>query len=125
MDMSDPRLSVEVRQAFLEIIGQLLVADFQVTTEEDAFFQRLVSRLGLTEAQRDQVVKRVDIGTDAELISAKIPLPLRLELQRVLAEAAAADGEIAPRELDLLERVALVMQILNAYPGYGAAPVGD
>ena len=120
MNLADARIPVTVRQQFLETVAQMLVADFQVTLEESAFFDRLVAQLGLDEGQRDEVIRRVDIGTEIEQQLGKIPRPIRNELQRVLAEAAASDGEVAPRELDLLEKVAVVLKILEANPGLSA-----
>lgn len=125
MELSDRRIPIATRQRCLELVAHVLLADFQFTVAEDAFFVRLVSRLGLNEAERREVIERVDLGAPAQMLMADIPPALRTPLQRVIAEAAATDGEVAPRELDLLERVAVVVRILEAQPGLEIEPVED
>ena len=66
MELDDPRLDTATRQLFLEVVSQMLVADFQVTLEEDTFYTRLGDRLGLTPEQRDEVMRRVNIGHPIE-----------------------------------------------------------
>ena len=109
--------SLEDRKRVLEIVAQVLVVDFAITLEEDDFFDRLVTRLALTPDQRAAVVKRVNIGEPVELVAAHLGAEARVDLMRILAEAAAVDGHIAAREIDVIERIGVVLRIQAAHPG--------
>ncbi|MCO4761502.1 MAG: TerB family tellurite resistance protein [Myxococcales bacterium] len=110
-------LSLIDRQRYAQIVAQVLVIDYAITLEEDVFFDRLVARLALTDEQRQAVVKSVNIGDKIELAVAKLSDEARQDLMKVLAEAAASDGHVAARELDVIERVGAVLRIQAAHPG--------
>ncbi len=105
------------RMTYVEIVAQVLVADFAITLEEDAFFQRVVARMELTDDERAAVTKRVNIGDEVAFEAASLGDEARADLMKTLAEAAATDGEVAPRELDVIERVGAVLRIQAAHPG--------
>ncbi len=109
--------SLEDRMRVLEIVAQVLVVDFAITLEEDDFFDRLVAQLALTAEQRAAVVKRVNIGDPVELVAAQLGPESRVNLMRILAEAAAIDGQIVAREVEVIERIGAVLAFQTAHPG--------
>ena len=109
--------SLEDRMRVLELVAQVLVVDFAITLEEDAFFDRLVERFALTSAHRAAVVERVNIGVEVESVVAELGADARTGLMRTLAEAAAVDGNVAEREIDVINRIGTVLRIQAAHPG--------
>ena len=105
------------RMAYVEIVAQVLVVDFAITLEESDFFDRVVARMALTDAERIAVCKRVNIGDDVEFEAATLGKEARSDLMETLQAAAESDGAIAPREQELLDRIAAVLSIQAAHPG--------
>ena len=93
-------------------------------SREDALGEELAAVFTLTELdelaihdQRDAVVKRVNIGDEVEMIVAQLGVEAREDLMKTLAEAAAVDGHVAEREIDVIKRIGVVLSIQAAHPG--------
>ena len=93
------------RQRYLEVLAYLLIADFQVTEEENAYLVEASERLQLSAADREAVLRRVDMAGDVSPIAAQIPADMADALLNDLEAAALCDGELAAREQAVIDAV--------------------
>lgn len=97
-----------------KIVAQAILADTHITDSERELLEKLMDRYGLDAEQKKDVLAR-NLDDDASVFAADISsLESKSELLVELAMAVAVDGEIAPQERVLLERVAEVLDISKA-----------
>ncbi|MGE5186041.1 MAG: TerB family tellurite resistance protein [Acidobacteriota bacterium] len=92
------------------LVSKVLVADGMMTDEEHGFLSDLMQELGLTEAERAQVIE-LEGWDEAEPIVKALSLEERRELLARLVDAASADGHLSPQELSTVKRVAAALGI--------------
>lgn len=86
------------------LIAGIVVADDNLSPEEDQFVDRMLERFGVPLEERDVVFPIIYSVEAAEALKA-LPDDIRQEAFSLLIEAAALDGQIAPEELGYLEAV--------------------
>lgn len=91
--------------AYCQLVAQLLIADGHLTDDERAFLQSLMNELELTDAERHDVFASVNADDDVELRAAKLPRELLAQLVIELKAASSVDGEMAPVEQALIDRL--------------------
>ena len=112
-----PDLTESEKKSYCEIVGQLLIIDLALKEGELRFLEGLMRRIGLSEATCQEVLAQVNWDSPVEERVAEIAPANRLPLMAVLADAALADGEMASREVDLIARVAGVMDLAHEDEG--------
>jgi uncharacterized tellurite resistance protein B-like protein len=92
------------------VVSKVLVADGMMTDDERAFLASLMTRLGLTEAERRSVVDLEGLD-DAEPIVLALPVEERREIIEILVDAASADGKLSPHELAAVKQVSAALKV--------------
>ncbi len=90
---------------YCQIVAQLLIADAAVTDAEREFLERLMDRFGFEREHKQAVFNGVDIGQPVDDKVAQLDVASRHALLGELEAAAAVDGEIDERELELIDQV--------------------
>lgn len=92
------------------LVSKVLVADGMVTDDERAFLGELMTKLGLTDAERRRVIDLE--GLDAAITFVQeLPEDEKHALVDMLVDAASADGRLSPHELGAVQRVAAALGI--------------
>ena len=86
------------------VVAKVLVADGMMTDDERTFLDAMVRRLGLSDAERQQVVE-LEGFEDAERLIHQLPQAERQQIVEELVNAASADGRLSPHELAAIKRV--------------------
>jgi uncharacterized tellurite resistance protein B-like protein len=94
-----------VARKVCRLIAGIVVSDEDLTPQEDAFVDRMLLRFGIPIADREVIFPIVDASEAADMITSLTP-DVRQEALKLLIEAAATDGSIAPEELSYLGNVA-------------------
>lgn len=97
--------SYERNLLYCQIVAQLLIADAAVTDAEREFLERLMDRFEFGPAQKQAVFNGVDIGQPVDEKVARLDAASRATLLGELEAAAAVDGEIDERELEVIDEV--------------------
>ncbi len=88
-----------------QIVGQLLLSDMALTSEESEFLDALMNRYALDDEARTAVFSGVNLGDDPAERVAALSVEARRELLEVLRQAADADGVVEPAEARLIAKV--------------------
>jgi uncharacterized tellurite resistance protein B-like protein len=96
---------MEKRVAHCHLLAKLLASDMIMTDEERAFLDRAMTRLELTEEERDRV-QHFEDSEEAEATMRSLPESDRQALLDDLVEAALADGQLTSAEMALVKRIA-------------------
>lgn len=99
-----------MRRNVCRLIAGIVVSDEDLSPQEDAFVDRMLTRFGIPLAEREVIFPIIDASEAATAVLA-LPGDVREEAFGLLIEAAAADGSIAPEELGYLETVADAIQV--------------
>ncbi|HEX4335418.1 MAG TPA: TerB family tellurite resistance protein [Polyangiaceae bacterium] len=99
-----------VRRNVCRLIAGIVVSDEDLSPEEDAFVDRMLERFGIPLSEREVIFPIVDATEAADAMKALAP-DVRQEAFKLLLEAAAADGSIAPEELTYLEAVSDIVGV--------------
>lgn len=112
--MENSAMELKDKIQICKIVAQAILADTHITDSERELLEKLMDRYGLDAEQKKDVLAR-NLDDDASVFAADISsLESKSELLVELAMAVAVDGEIAPQERVLLERVAEVLDISKA-----------
>jgi uncharacterized tellurite resistance protein B-like protein len=90
---------------FCRVVGQLIVADAQVTDAEHDFLEALMTRFGLSEADKQDVVDRISTAHTVEHDLAGLAEHAKDELLAELVAAATVDGVLAGSEATMIQSV--------------------
>lgn len=99
-----------VRRKVCRLIAGIVVSDEDLSPQEDAFVDRMLTRFGIPLDERQVVFPIIDASDAADAMQELEPV-VQHEAFELLIEAAAADGSIAPEELTYLEAVAEVVGV--------------
>lgn len=95
------------------LIAGIVVADDDLSDDEDRFLDRVLVRFGIPASERDMLFPIVDKGEAAEEMRS-LPVDVQHEAVTLLLEAAAADGKIATEERAYMQSVAEVIGLAPA-----------
>lgn len=98
------------RRNVCRLIAGIVVSDEDLSPQEDAFVDRMLTRFGIPLEERQVVFPIIDASDAADAMRELEPA-VQQEAFGLLIEAAAADGSIAPEELTYLEAVAEVVRV--------------
>ena len=96
----------DAREAYYELLAQLLIVDFQVTEEEQKLLSDVGQVLGLSAEEQTALLKRVNIDGDVSALMERLSSADRGVIMSALRNAAMADGQVQARERALLRKVA-------------------
>jgi len=92
------------------LVSKVLVADGIMTDEERAFLDDVMTKLGLSDAERRRVID-LEGWDEAEPIVDKLSEDERREIVAMLVDAAGADGKLSAHELATVKRVAAALHV--------------
>ena len=95
-------MDLELRKTVCRLVAGLVVSDDDLSTEEEAFVDRMMARFGISE--RDAIFPIVD-RSEARDAMRGLPEAVRQEALSLLVEAAAVDGKIVDEERAYLHAV--------------------
>ena len=92
------------------LVSKVLVADGMVTDAERSFLADLMTRLGLTEAERQGVID-LEGWDEADAIVAAMPREERQAIIELLVDAASADGRLSALEHATVVRLTAALRL--------------
>lgn len=92
------------------LVSKVLVADGMVSDDERAFLASMMAKLGLSDAEKKQVVD-LDGWDQAEPIVNALSEDERRELVEMLVDAASVDGRLSPHELATVKKVSAALRL--------------
>ena len=92
------------------LVSKVLVADGMMSDDERAFLGNMMTKLGLTDAERRQVTE-LEGWDQAEPIVNKLSEDERREILDMLVDAASADGRLSPHELAAVKKVSVALKL--------------
>jgi uncharacterized tellurite resistance protein B-like protein len=92
------------------LVSKVLIADGMVGDDEREFLKSLMDKLGLTEAERKQVIELEGLD-DAPPIVHGLPEDERREILDMLIDAASADGKLSPHEMAAVKRLTVALAL--------------
>ena len=98
------------RMARCLLISKVLVADGIMTDRERSFLDHAMTRLGLSEAERRQVIE-LEGWDEAEPLVANLSDADKQAALDELAKAALADGKLSPHELAAVDQIATALGV--------------
>jgi uncharacterized tellurite resistance protein B-like protein len=92
------------------LVSKVLVADGIMTDHEKEFLDGVMTKLGLSEAERRSVID-LEGWDEAEPIVDKLSEDERRDIVAMLVDAAGADGKLSANELATVKRVAAALHV--------------
>lgn len=92
------------------LVSKVLVADGMMSDDERGFLANMMTKLGLTEAEKTSVIE-LDNWDQAEPIVNALAEDERREILEMLVDAASADGRLSPHEMATVKRVSAALRL--------------
>jgi len=92
------------------LVSKVLVADGMMSDSERDFLTGMMTKLGLTDAERQSVID-LENWDEAEPIIAKLSEDEKRGIVELLVDAASADGRLSPHELAAVKRVSEALKL--------------
>jgi uncharacterized tellurite resistance protein B-like protein len=92
------------------LVSKVLVADGMMTDDERSFLDGLMRELGLSDAEKKQVVE-LEGWDEAEPIVKGLSAADKQALVEKLVDAASADGHLSPHELATVKKVSQALGV--------------
>jgi uncharacterized tellurite resistance protein B-like protein len=86
------------------LLSKVLVADGMMTDEERTFLDALMAEVGLSDAERKQVIE-LEGWDEAEPIVQALSREDKQDLVERLVDAASIDGRLSPHELATVKKL--------------------
>lgn len=86
------------------VVSKVLVADGMMHDEEREFLAELMTKLGLSDAEREQVIELEGLDAASAVVNA-LPEEERRELVSTLVDASSADGKLSAHEMATVQRL--------------------
>ncbi len=100
----------ELKRKLCQLVAGLVITDEDLDPREEAFVERMLTKFGLDSTEREVIFPLVD-SAEAATTMRELPEAIQQEALSMLVEAAAADGKVAPEELEYLRAVANVLDV--------------
>lgn len=101
---------MDVRIAKCLLVSKVLVADGMVSDGERAYLDQLMTRQGLTEAER-RVVIELEGMDQAEAALVSLPESERRAILDELIDAASADGRLSGLEMAAVKKITAALGV--------------
>lgn len=98
-------MDLDQKKLFCRVVGQLIVADAQVTDAEHDFLEALMNRFELTEADKQAIVDGISTADSAEEAIGSLDDAAKDQLIEELVAAATVDGVLAGPEAKMIQSV--------------------
>src|SRR5690606_20822625 len=98
-------MSPEDRKRFVQIVGQVLIADGILGDAEREHLDRVMDELGMPDAERKEALKGIDLDSNVEERVAALSDEARGRLVAAVERAAAVDGEAPKSEAYLAAKI--------------------
>ena len=92
------------------LVSKVLVADGMMSEDERTFLTNMMTKLGLSDADRARVID-LEGWDQAEPIVDALSEDERRELVELLVDAASADGRLSPHELATVQKVSAALRL--------------
>ena len=100
----------ELRRHVCRLIAGLVVADSDLSPEEDAFVDRMLTRFGIPLEERASIFPIID-DKEAAVEIKGLPADVQQEALSLLIEAAAVDGQVVDEERSYVHAVGSAMGV--------------
>jgi uncharacterized tellurite resistance protein B-like protein len=98
-------MDLDQQKLFCRVVGQVIVADAQVTDAEHDFLEALMDRFGLNEADKESIVDGISTADTADAAIAALDDAAKDQLIAELVAAATVDGVLAGPEAKMIQSV--------------------
>ena len=98
-------MSPEDRTRFVQIVGQVLIADGILGDAEREYLDKVMDELNLSDDERKNALKGIDMDSPVEERVAALSIQARGKLLAAVEKAVAADPAESKGETLLLERI--------------------
>jgi uncharacterized tellurite resistance protein B-like protein len=95
----------QLRKEVCRMIAGVLIADYDLDPQEDAFLDRLLAEMHLSQAER-HALRPVSGRDEAAAIMRRLPQDAREVALSLLLDAAVADGTVHDDERDYIQTIA-------------------
>lgn len=86
------------------VVSKVLVADGMMHDEEREFLAGLMEQLGLSDAERKQVIELEGLDAASSVVTG-LPEDERRDLVAMLVDASSADGKLSSHEMATVQRL--------------------
>jgi uncharacterized tellurite resistance protein B-like protein len=99
------RMSPEDRKRFVQIVGQVLIADGILGDAEREHLDRVMDELGMADTERKEALKGIDLDSDVAERVAGLSAEAKGQLVAAVERAVSVDGDVPKSEAQLLETI--------------------
>ena len=92
------------------LVSKVLVADGMMSDDERSFLSSMMTKLGLSDAEKKQVIE-LEGWDQAEPIVSGLSEDERREIVELLVDAASADGRLSPHEMATVKKVSAALRL--------------
>ena len=92
------------------LVSKVLVADGMMSDDERSFLASMMTKLGLSDAEKKQVIE-LEGWDQAEPIVSGLSEDERREIVELLVDAASADGRLSPHEMATVKKVSAALRL--------------
>lgn len=93
------------RKLFIQILGQMLIADGVLADSERSYLDRVMDGLGMPPDERKAALSGISLDSPVEERISGLSAPSKAQLREEIERAMGIDGEMRRSESVLLERV--------------------
>jgi uncharacterized tellurite resistance protein B-like protein len=92
------------------LVSKVLVADGMMSDDERSFLANMMTKLGLTDGEKKQVIE-LEGWDEAEPIVSGLSEDERRSIVEMLVDAASADGRLSPHEMATVKKVSAALRL--------------
>jgi len=93
------------KKVFVQILGQLLIADGMLKDAERDFLERVMDQLALSGGERKAAISGISVDSPVEDRFRSLPPDAQQQLLQTAEAAAQSDNEMTPGEANMLARL--------------------
>jgi uncharacterized tellurite resistance protein B-like protein len=103
-------LAMNANVAKCLLVSKVLVADGMMSDDERSFLANMMTKLGLTDGEKKQVIE-LEGWDEAEPIVSGLSEDERRSIVEMLVDAASADGRLSPHEMATVKKVSAALRL--------------